>query len=142
MASLISFNLLVKIILVGGCLALVQRKPSDALLLSNLMGCNSIGCRLSALENDVAQLKQQVARLDPSGMVRPNNMQNMNQPFNPNMNQNMLPNQGGQGSQQQQNSNQQNANRVNYANPEYPTDQLRRVSANYPVNQPFYGVLQ
>lgn len=52
-----------RVLLVLSFLALVDKR-SDALLLGNLIGCGSLGCRLTALESDVAQLKQQVNRLE------------------------------------------------------------------------------
>lgn len=142
-----NLQIVAKVILIASCLALVECKPSNGLLLANFIGCNSFGCRIQALESDVAQLKQQVARLDPSGMnnMRPNGM--MNQlPYNPNnMNQGMQGNMQNNQQQQQQPGNQpqqQGGNRVSYAL-DYPVSQggLQRASSNYPNslnNQQFF----
>lgn len=137
-----------KLIIVASCLAaLIPQKPSDALLLGNFISCNSFGCRLSALESDVAQLKVQIARLtDPQGMqgmnnYRPNGMLPYNQNgMNNQQGQNqLLPNNQQQGTNQQQGGNQQQGTnqqgdggntRVNYA-PDYPvmnSQNLRRTS--------------
>lgn len=138
------------------CLALLI-ETSEALLLGNLIGCSSFGCRLTALESDVAHLKQQVARMDPSGMInnyRPNNMLPINRPINnqqgsqsnlpANGNLNNLPANGNLNNlpangNQQQLPVQQAASadggggRVNYAL-DFPLNQ-QVFRGNYPTNQ-------
>lgn len=143
----INFNarFITRVVLLVSCLALLDRK-SDALLLGNLIGCNSFGCRLTALENEVSHLKQQVARMSDNNL---HHMNNQMQPYNqqqtnqlPNqglLNQqggNNLPNQlnGGNNQNQQQNSGGSTTGpRVNFANmlQDYPANQqqlLRRVA--------------
>lgn len=168
MIKFLKTQVVIKIALVACCLALVGKR-SDALLLGNLIGCNSFGCRLSALESDVSQLKQQVLRLSdpnmshlnnfhpmyPNGQMNPNQSSNLNQggqlnqgQLNPNQNQ-LNPNQGqlnNNNLQQQQPGNQNNANRVNYANnldSEYQQQQqLVRRNNQYQngLNNQFYRV--
>lgn len=134
MIKSLSFKALTRIFVVTCCLALIDRR-SDALLLGNFIGCNSFGCRLTALENDVNVLKQQVARLNDPNMHTMNNFRpagtggfNQNQGL---FNQGST-NQSGQqslqqnpqqqsGQQENQNNNGNNnngggGNRVNYAN--------------------------
>lgn len=132
-------------------------KESNALLLTNLIGCSSFNCRLSAVESDVSHLKMQMARMtgDPSFLNQNSNgggtgmngsFQRPNQ-FNQGQNQNgmnngQLPNQAlTQATNSNSNGNNNNnsgPNRVNLANllSEYPqnqqADQLRRVQANNP----------
>lgn len=142
MNNLFSIKMVSKIALILSCLALADRKSSDALLLGNLIGCNSFGCRISALESDVSILKQQVARLSGDQSISNGGLNN----FRPNMNQNPYNNQMNQLNPNQLNPNQLNQNaqmqnqdtftnnnsspRVNYANylPDYPINQqqLRR----------------
>lgn len=142
-----------KIIVAFMLITLLDRK-SDAFLIGNLIGCNSFGCRLTNLENEVSQLKQQVVRLGSDSGLGMNNGMNsnngMNQ-FRPNQNPNQLgglnsnlqgsglPNTNGNlnnQANQNQNQNQPN-NRVNFANYEYPTNnnELRRVQSYPPGNQ-------
>lgn len=114
MTQFFSSLLLAKILLVCGCLASVHRK-SDALF----FGCNSFGCRIAALEADVNQLKQQVARITGDNQYRTTMVP---MPMNPNqggvspnqqnqqgqmMNQNQQNQQNQQNLQNQQNNNQQ-----------------------------------
>lgn len=69
---MLSFSLITRFVVIAICVVLVTPN-SRALLLGSFIGCNSFGCRLTSLENDVAQLKQQVARFsDPHGHMVPN----------------------------------------------------------------------
>lgn len=142
MSSSLNTRFLAKIVLLVSCLALLDRR-SDALLLGNLIGCNSFGCRLTNLETEVAHLKQQVARMSDQS-----HMNNQMLPYNQHNNQ--LPNQsllnqqgthsnqlnGGNNPNQQQQQNPGGSTsgpRVNYANllQDYPANQqqmLRRVA--------------
>lgn len=126
------------------------------MLLGNLIGCNSFGCRISALENDVSLLKQQVARMsgDPSGMMhngmsgfRPANYNQYGQNQGTYNQQQGQQGQSGQqqGQQGQQGQQQQNTSgggggnqRVNQFAPDYQAfnqqQGLRRVPG-YPDNQ-------
>lgn len=142
MSNSLKTRYLTKIIILVSCLVVLDKR-SDALLLGNLIGCNSFNCRLTALETEVSHLKQQVARMsDQSHMLHTNNQM---QPYNnqnqlPNQGLNQLPNQQGNNNpnqQQQQQQNNQgsstNGPRVNYANmlQDYPANQqqlLRRVA--------------
>lgn len=148
MSSSLNSRFLAKIVLLVSCLALLDRR-SDALLLGNLIGCNSFGCRLTNLETEVAHLKQQVARMGDHGQMN-NQHQNQMLPYNQHQNQNQLPNQsllnqqgtnsnqlnGGNTPNQQQQQNPGGSSsgpRVNYANllQDYPVNQqqmLRRVA--------------
>lgn len=150
MSTSINTQFLTKILLLVSCLALLDRR-SDALLLGNLIGCNSFGCRLSALETEVGHLKQQVARMSDNShnqMLLPNNQM---QPYNQaHTNQNQLPNQsslnqqgGTTPNQQQQNQQGGTTNngqpRVNFANllqdyPQANQQQLLRRVADYQNN--------
>lgn len=144
------------------CLVLINHISANSMLLGNLIGCNSFGCRIAALENDVNLLKQQVNRLnnDPTmsqgGMTnfRPNsynqygqNQQNQGTNFNQQSQQGLqgqlgqqsfqgLQDQRGQQGQQQNDS--QGGNRVNQFAPDYQSynqqQALRRVPG-YPNNQ-------
>lgn len=148
-----------KVIMVACCLALID-KQSNAFLLANFIGCNSFGCRISALEQDVGQLKQQVMRLSGGGMngmngyQQPNTMPyNQNQMMNQNgggMNQQLQPNQfnqnGQQGTQPQQQQQQQQpqqqgntpTTRQSYMPGQYP-DELRRVQGVVPYQNSLNG---
>lgn len=140
------------------CLAFIVR-ISDALFLGNIIGCNSINCRLSSLESDVNQLKQQVARISGGGVnnmntginsFRPNGMSNQGQ-FNqgqmgsntgqlPNQQQGQMQNQQGSATNQQAEGTN---NRVTYSNlaPDYdPANQqpLRRVPNYQQLSNQFF----
>lgn len=161
MTKFISSQLIARLILVAACFALIDRK-SDALFLGNIIGCNSFGCRISALEADVGQLKQQVARLTGTTGDMQNPYRNPQNQFGTQMGMNQLgglqTNQGQPGGQQGQQGQQQqqqqpgtntngaaqgadpsgNVNRANYGN--LVNDfQLRRVAPNYPNANQFFG---
>jgi len=149
MSDSLKTQLATSITLVIVCLALTNNSCS-ALFLGNLIGCNSFGCRLAALESDVSLLKQQVARLSggsSGNTVNPNSINNFRpsaqDPYNQGMmgplNQGQLGQFGGSNGQlqsqlpQPQQESQNNSPRVNYANltPDYQQpqqqQQLRRV---------------
>lgn len=136
-----------RVILAACCLALIDKR-SSALFLGNFIGCNTLGCRISLLEQDVSQLKQQVMRLSAgNGMnfQQPNSMPyNQNQMSNQ-QGMNQLPNQFNQNGQQsnQQGNQQQGTNpttRQTYANMpgEYPQE-LRRVQNAIPYQNQLNG---
>lgn len=94
------------LLLIGALVTTVGH--SNALLLGNLMGCNSLACRLAALEADVSNLKRSVSKLEINLGA---NMQTMNQ-FRP-MNQfNQLPTSGPNPSNGLQGFNQQGFNQA------------------------------
>lgn len=113
MTKLLSVQLVAKILLVVGCVALVNRK-SDAFLLGNIIGCNSFGCRLTNLENEVNHLKNQVNRMQMNSPTQGFNNGNNNNNANPNQGYNGLNNNnqmnGSQLPQQQQQQQQGTAN--------------------------------
>ena len=132
-------NLQTKLIVLASCLAVMIPPRSDALLLGNFIGCNSFGCRISALESDVAQLKQQVARMaSPLGTQGAQGMQDANnfrpnnlQPFNQNNLNPMQQNQQGQqGQQAQQGQLNQNGQQQN-GQPQ--TKELVNFALDYPI---------
>lgn len=112
-------SLLARVLMLSACCVALSCKTSNGLLLSNIIGCNSFHCRLSLLESDVAQLKQQMARMSGTEYSSNNN-------FRPNNNNNMggsgsgTNNQGDANSNTQPNSNNNQQgntnNRVSYAN--------------------------
>lgn len=57
-------QIIAKILTVSTCLMLLNSLEADSLLLNNLVGCNTFGCRISKLENDVALL---MGRVFPNG---------------------------------------------------------------------------
>lgn len=135
MSKFFTGHFISRVILVACCLALIDKR-SNALFLGNFIGCNSFGCRIAALEQDVGQLKQQVVRLSGG-----NPMNFQQQPYNQNQMQqgmNQLPNQFNQNGQQQQQGvqpqqqgqqQQQGTNpatRQGYSAGEYPPE-LRRI---------------
>lgn len=132
---MISVNSISRFLFIASCVILITPN-SKALLLGSFIGCNSFGCRISALENDVAQLKQQMARLSPNGFGN-TNTNGMMQPFG---NQNGMNQMQGQQNQQgatNQGGQQQHTDpaRVSFAM-DYPQmnqqNTLRR-NSNYPA---------
>lgn len=139
-------NSFYQIFIVVSCLALINR-GSNAFLLGNIIGCNSFGCRLAALETEVNQLKNQVQRLqfnkdgmnnNQNGMNDFNNNQGMNnnRPMNNNQqqNQNQQPNQSN-GQQQQGTASMMSPNELNrvYGNLpllDYNQQAMRRTNSN------------
>ena len=126
---------MVKLTVFACCMALTVCQPSDCLLLSSFKGCATLGCRVQALEQDVALLKSQVARMSDPNMNTNNNYRPNQFNQQPN-NQGNFGNQGGMNQQvnpsgnMQQNGQQQGGNRVNYAL-DFP-NQLQRVPG-YPT---------
>jgi hypothetical protein len=83
-------------LLMAACLAVLVAS-SEALLIGNFIGCNSFGCRLSALESDVAQLKQTVSQISSRLNLAGGSMNFQQLPYNQQNPSGM----GGMGNQQQ-----------------------------------------